>query len=304
MFKVAEQLIILFSFMIIGYIVRKKNIVNDSAAQTLSNLLVYVFAPAVTLNNLSTNLNIDNLNTKAIYLIVSAVVLIFAITIGKFLPKFFSKDRYERNVYSYNFTTGNFGYLGYALVQGLYGEEMLLNMIIFGIPMTVYIYTEGLRILTDRKEMDFKKLINPALIAILIGAIVGLCGIKLPGTAVGILKSAGGCMAPASMLITGFALAEYGLMPLFKKFKNYIASIMRLIVIPVALLIVFSLFNVDKNVSLITVLFYSLPAGMNSVVFPKMLNKDCQTGLSMVMISNILCIITIPVIVWLVQTFV
>ncbi|MBR4890014.1 MAG: AEC family transporter [Clostridia bacterium] len=303
MSEVINQLITLLSFIIIGYVVRKKNVVDENAASVLSSLLVYVFAPAVNLRSLSENLNRSNVSEKYIYLVAGACILVFTFFGAKLLSKVFSKDRYEQNVYSYNLTTGNYGYFGFALILSLFGEDMLLNTVLFSIPMTVYIYTEGLRILTDKKNVSFKSLINPALISILLGAVIGISGIKLPSVAVGILSGAGGCMAPASMMLTGMALAEYNLLPLLKKTRVYIVSILRLLVIPLSILVVLLALNVSKNIITIAVLFYSLPAGLNTVVFPKMINKDCRIGLSTAMVSNVLCIITIPIVIEILKYF-
>jgi len=303
MSEVINQLLTLFSFILIGYVVRKKNVVDENAASMLSSLLVYVFAPAVNLRSLSENLNRNNISEKYIYLVAGACILVFIFFGAKLLSKVFSKDKYEQSVYSYNLTTGNFGYFGFALVLSLFGEDMLLNTVLFSIPMTVYVYTEGLRVLTDKKSVSFKSLINPALISILIGAVVGLSGIKLPSVAVGILSVAGGCMAPVSMMLTGMALAEYNLLPLLKKISVYIVSILRLLVIPLSILAVLLALNVSKNIITIAVLFYSLPAGLNTVVFPKMINKDCRIGLSTAMVSNVLCIITIPIVIEILKYF-
>lgn len=292
--EIVKQLFVLFTFMLIGYIVRKKKIVDENAAPMLSNLLIYVFAPAVTLKSLATHLNVYNIQTKSAY-VLWAIVLFALVFLGaRWLAKQFAKERYDEGVYAYNFTTGNFGYMGYALVYALFGEEMRSNMVLFSVPMTIYIYTEGLRILTNQEKISLKKLCNPALFSIIIGAIIGLTGIKLPGVVTEVLTGAGNCMAPVSMLLTGFVLAEYGLIPMFQQGRVYFAALVRLLLIPAILMLFLRLCNVQQEVILIAVLFYSMPAGLNGVVFPKMMNQDCRTGLSMVMITNLLCLFTIP----------
>ncbi len=301
MIEVLKQLFILFSFIFIGYILRKKHVVTEHAAPILSKLLVYVFAPAVSLKSLSTNLNLHNVHEKYLYLVVAVILLVIVFFAAKWLSERFSDDSYEKSVYTYSFTVSNYGYMGYALVQAPFGDDMLLNMVLFSVPTTIYIYTEGLRILTEQNKISFRNLVNPAMFAIVAGAFFGLAGIKLPEMADGILTGAGNCMAPVSMIMTGFVLAEYGLKPLFLNAKIYVASVFRLLVIPLAVMAILLLFRVDSSVVLIAVLFYSLPAGLNGVVFPKMINKDCKTGLSIAVLSNLFCIFTIPAFVHFLQ---
>lgn len=301
MIEVLKQLFILFSFVFVGYILRKKHVVNEHAAPTLSKLLVYVFAPAVSLKSLSANLNLQNVHEKYLYLVVAAILLVIVIFVAKWLSGRFSSESYEKSVYAYSFTVSNYGYMGYALVQALFGDDMLLNMVLFSVPTTIYIYTEGLRILTEQNQVSFRNLINPAMFAIVAGAIFGLTGVRLPEMVDGILTGAGNCMAPVSMIMTGLVLAEYGLKPLFLNVKIYVASVLRLLLIPLAVMAVLLLFRADKNVILIAVLFYCLPAGLNGVVFPKMINKDCKTGLAIAVLTNLFCIFTIPVFVHFLQ---
>ena len=104
-------------------------------------------------------------------------------------------------------------------------------------------------------------------------------------------------MAPIAMIITGIVLAEYDILPLFKEYKVYIASIIRLLIIPICLMFILKAFGLNKDVITIATLFYAVPAGLNPVIFPSSIGRDCRTGLAMVLISNILCIITLPFII-------
>ena len=301
MVSVISQLLILFTFIIIGYTLKKTKVVTFETSSMLSKLEVFLFCPAVNFSSFANNLNIVNIKEKSVYLIISICVIVITIFGAKLLARVFTKDIYERGVFSYNFTTGNYGYMGYPLVQAIYGDDMLLNFIIFSIPVAFYIYTEGYRVLTAEDKLTLKSIVkSPFLYSISAGLIVGLSGIQLPGWINGVLDGASDCMAPIAMIITGIVLAEYNILPLLKKYKAYIASAIRLLIIPIILMLILKSLGINKEVITIATFFYSVPAGLNPVIFPNSIGKDCKTGLSMVLISNILCIITIPLIVTLI----
>ncbi len=301
MAAVISQLLILFSFIIIGYFLKKLKVVTHETSSMLSKLEVFLFCPAVNLSSFADNLNIGNIKEKSVYLILSICIIIITVFGAKLLARSFTKDSYERGVFSYNFTTGNYGYMGYPLVQALYGDDMLLNFIIFSIPFTFYIYTEGYRVLTAEDKFSLKSIFkSPFVYSISAGLIIGLSGIQLPNWIKGVLDGASDCMAPIAMIITGIVLAEYSILPLLKKYKAYIASLIRLLIIPVVLMLILKAFNVSTEVITIATFFYAVPAGLNPVIFPNSIGRDCRAGLSMVLISNILCIITIPLIVTLI----
>lgn len=76
--------------------------------------------------------------------------------------------------------------------------------------------------------------------------------------------------------------------------KSYAMCAVRLLVIPLA--IFFVLRTVTDNTVLLrtALLFYCMPCGMNTIVFPKLVDEDCSIGASLALLSNLLSILTIP----------
>jgi hypothetical protein len=119
-----------------------------------------------------------------------------------------------------------------------------------------------------------------------------------------LLDSLKSCMGPLAMIIAGATIAKYDLLGMFKKKKVYIATALRLIIIPTVILT--CLFGIKELANLIfglaidnTPLLYlffilATPLGLNTVVFPEAYGGDPETGASMAMISHTLCVISIP----------
>lgn len=293
---VLQQLGILFVFAFIGYLLAKTGVIKTEQTKILSSLIVYVFCPAVCLNSFSKNFTTEYLSQKYELLIIAVAILIILGIASFFAAKCFSKDHYERNLYTYSLITPNYGYMGYALAAGIFGDEMLMNVIIVGIPLSVFIYAIGFPMLTDVKKVNIKNLINPALVTIVIGSIIGLTGIKIPVILQSVFSKAGDCMAPTAMLLMGITISEFKLSQLLKNYKVYILSLLRLVVIP--LIIAVSLwFLFPKEIIIPVLLVYILPCGLNTVVFPKLIGRNSEIGASTALISSLFSIITIPV--WL-----
>ena len=47
------------------------------------------------------------------------------------------------------------------------------------------------------------------------------------------------------------------------------------------------------------VLLYAMPCGMNTIVFPKLVEKDCRLGAGTVLVSTALSMLTIPLCLYL-----
>lgn len=287
------QVAILFVFAVIGYLLGKTKKADIRQTKLLSVLEVYVFLPATVFKTFSANFNRTYISEKYYFILVSAVILLLTALMARVVSRLFSKEPFERNVFRYSLVVPNYGYMGYALAESLFGSEALLNMMIFALPMSLYTYMAGFCMLTNTK-LSLKRLIQPVIIAIALGCVAGLAEIKLPTIATEILNKASGCMAPVSMLLTGLTISEFKLKDLLTESKLYIMTGLRLLVIPCAIAGVLTLLGA-KDAVMPALLIYAMPCGLNTIVFPKLIGEDCHIGAGLACISSVLACVTIPI---------
>lgn len=289
---VFSQVAILALFATIGFSLCKTKLIKASHAQFLSTLVVWVFLPATTFQSFSNNLNIEYIAEKYDILLASAIGVIVISTLAFFLAKSLTKEPYRRAVYTYSLTIPNSGYMGIPLTKAVFGDAVLLPVLLFSLPLNIYLYTVGYCSLTKTK-LSFKKLFNPPMVAIIIGAIVGLSGINMPKFLNDFLSTASAPMGPCTMLILGMTLSEYPFGKLLKNKMNYIVALIRLVVIPTLTVLALRIIGL-QNVILPALIVYSMPCGLNTVVFPKLVGEDCITGAALALISTGLSMATIP----------
>ena len=293
MIVVFKQVFVLFIFAFIGYILSKSGRVKPEHGSVLSALLVNVFFPCKVFKSFASNLSIQVLNEKYVSILTCVIVLSSIVIFSTFFVKLLTKKDYEQRVLKYSMIIANSGYMGYALVESLYGDAALFEMMIYAIPVSVYTYTGGYCLLL-KKKLTIKKLVNPVTVAMLLGAVWGISGIKLPEVFETVVSQSGSCTGPVSMLLTGIAVSQYEFKEMLVNKNIYIVTFMRLIAIPVAVGIILKPFCAPQIV-MSAVLVTCMPCGLNGVVFPKLVNEDCRTGAGLVMISTILACVTIPV---------
>lgn len=292
MIIIFKQVAILFIFALIGYVLSKTKIISSTNSKFLSSLVVWVFLPATTFKSFASNFTVQYIKEKYDIIIVSSIATALIATLGFFLTKVLTKDKYRRSVYSYSLTVPNTGYMGLPLVQAIFPGEVL-NFLLFILPINIYLYSIGYCSLIKTK-ITFKKLINPPLIAIALGAVFGLSGLVLPEFATNFLSTASAPMGPCTMLILGMTLSEYSFGSLLKRPMNYLIAAMRLVIIPSATVVILKRFGLT-NVILPALVAYSMPCGLNTVVFPKLVDEDCETGAALALISTAFSMATIPI---------
>lgn len=294
---VIEQVLLLLVFIAIGYALSKTKKADSNHSKLLSVLGFYIFLPANIFNTFANNFTVEYLTQKYPLVLISVVFVLTMMLIGIPVSKLLSKDEYQQSIYKYSMVTPNYGYVGYALAGSIFGDGMLLNVMMFALPLSIYTYTIGYCMLT-RSKVTWKKLMSPANIALVLGALVGLLDIPIPSLASSLLSKASGCMGPISMLLTGMVIAEYKLVDMFTNKVVYLLGALRLLIIPLSTAGIMTLLGMGDLVPPVLMIL-CVPCGMNTIVFPKLVGEDCKTGAALTCVTSILCCITIPFCLWL-----
>ncbi len=302
----------LLLFAAIGYILAKLGKLNTEHAKILSALLVWVFLPCKMFLGFSSTFNEEYLRTKYSILLASLIILVVSVAIVSFIvPKVTKKDV---SIIKYSVLISNYGYIGYAMCESVFGELALSDMMFAALPFSIYVYTEGYRMLMGFGRISLKRMINPIFVGIFIGCIFGITGLTLPtlpsasesaafasmsvpelalGVVNKVIKDASACMAPVSMLLAGITVAEFPIKEMVSDKRVYLVSLVKLIVFPVAVIVILSQILPREFVIPISMLFL-VPCGLNTVVFPKMVGGNYKLGASIAFISILMSIFTMP----------
>lgn len=294
-----NHIAVLFSFILIGFILKKKNTLHDGSAKTLSRLENVLLMPAVVINTFWNNCTVENIKEKWIFLLYSAVLLVVAILLAFIISRFLTKDEYLRRVYRYSLSVSNFGFVGTALVQGIYGADSieLFDYLIFTLPLNMFTYSLGIAWLVPSEKAGFsvKSLINPIFISLFIGAILGLLEIPRVEFIGTIVSNSASCMAPIAMILTGFVIASYEIKSLLVVKQTYIIAVLRLIVFPTIFVLALRLIGTDNEIVFAALCANAMPLGLNTVIIPAAYGESPQTGASLALVSQAMAAITVPI---------
>lgn len=293
-----NQMLVLFIFMALGFFLNKKQLLPLDDSVVLSKLETYAFVPCLVFSVFYKYCTVENFKQKWTYMLYGAAVMAVSLPIGIVLAKFFAKDGYLKKIYTYSFAVANFSFMGNAVVLGVFGERVLFDYMIFTLPLNLYVYSIGTASLIPAEKggkLSVKTFVNPIFIALILGAVCGLLSVPLPKFITTAISSAGACMSPLAMLLTGFVIGEYSLKTLASDKKVYLASVIRLIILPSAFMAVLLLLKTDKDIIRVALCATAMPLGLNTVVFPAAYGGDTTPGAGMALVSHLISVITIPV---------
>lgn len=301
-------MLMMFTCIVIGYVLNKLKLLPENADTALAKLETYVLVPSLNIYTFMNYCRVESLSSHRYFIAVAVVLISVAVAIAYPLSILFSKQGYQRNIYKYALTFGNFGFLGNAIVPIILGQEFLYPYMLFTLPISAVCYTWGLGVLipkSEEKKSLLKNLLNPCIVSIFIGAALGLSGAYayVPNFLKLTLSNLMACMGPVAMVLLGFVAAKYNFSSLIKRPKVYFATFFRLILLPAVFLSALYLLKIDGLIIKMCLFAFATPLGLNTVVFPSAYGQDASTGASMAIISHTLCVITIPLLFSLVTYF-
>lgn len=296
-FVFIKQMMVLFAFIVLGYLLRKEKLLPDNAGAILAKLENMVFMPALIINVFMTNCTIFNLITNLNYMLCCAAILIVEIILSYFLSPIFSKNPVTCKMYQYSFVIANFAFVGNAIIQSVFGNDMLFLYMIFTLPLYLFTYSIGVVWLIPTKDGHFswKGFLNPIFISLLIGIFLGLFSVPIPDFLTIALSSASQCMSPIAMILTGFIVGGYPMRTVLLNKKVYFASLIRLVLLPSLFVLVLKFLQAPSDIIITVLCAFAAPLGLNTIIIPSANGSDTSLGASMSLISHALSIITIPV---------
>jgi len=304
-----QQMLMMFILIAAGYVLRKCRVLPENSHAIMSRLETYIFIPALNLHTQMSKCNVTTFSNNWTLIVYGLALSLVFIVLSKPAAKLFvpnattANDLYLRNIYRYSLVFGNYGFMGNYIILGVWGSGFFFKYGLFCFFISILCSSWGLYILIPKdqnagKLENLKKgLLTPPVISLIIGICIGLMGLgeRVPAPLMAALEGASQCQGPVAMLLAGFVIGGYNVKEMLLNKKVYIATAVRLLLIPSALMIVLSMFGVSKEVRLLTLIAFGTPLGLNTIVYPSAYGGDPKTGASMAMVSHTLSVATIPV---------
>ena len=299
-----EQLCVLYIFIIVGFYLGKKRPDASANSGIVSYVLVNVFFPAKIFLNFSTSFTVDYVKNNYISVFIGIGLLLLMLALGVGVARLLGRTPYEKKVYVYSTAISNYAYLGYVLVGEALGDADMNNLMTFCIPISIFCNTVGIAMLMDKK-INLKNLFQLVTVAMFVGIAWGLLGLPMPQMLNTVLKSAGACMGPVSMVLVGLVLAGFTWKQLMPSWQAWGFCLVRLIIVPAMVygvcMLIGQFIPLPDAVYPSAVIMAAMPCGLNPVVYPKLIGQDCSLGAKLIPLTSILSMATIPLWLWIIM---
>ena len=298
-----NQVIMMFLLVAVGYLMFRSGKISPEGSKTLGNLLIWLSLPCVIINGFLIERTPEHMMGLLYSAAAAAVILALSILISRLA---FPRDA----IAAFAGAFANPGFFGTPLIIATLGSKAVFYVTPFIAFLNVLQWTYGVSIMTQEGEKKQKKLSElisvgkllkaPFVIAILIGLFFFLTGLPMPEIAKKCISSISALNTPLAMFTIGVYLADTDIRTMLTKASLYKVAMIRLLLIPAAALAVLSLLPGElQEMKLAIFIVAACPVGSNVAVYAQLHGKNYAYAVETVLISTVLCVVTIPCLAYL-----
>lgn len=294
-----RQIAQMFLLAALGYLLFKGKKITQEGSRALGNILIYLALPAVIVNSFLVERTAEHMLGILYSAGAAAVLLLVSILLSRL---FFRRDP----IAAFAGAFSNPGFFGIPLILASVGQGAVFYVACFVAFLNIGQWTYGVSIMTGRPilaGLQPGRLIRaPFIIALLIGLALFLSGVTLPAPISGCLSAVAGLNTPLAMFTVGIYLAQTDLKRMFGRKKLYLLSLVRLVLIPLAGLLLLGLLPASLHaMKLALLLALACPVGSNVAVYAQLHGKDYPYAVETVVLSTLFSVVTIPLVVRLAE---
>ena len=291
-----------FIIILPGYIITKLGILNTQHTAGMSSLITCVTYPCLVITAMQMEFSMRVLNNCKYVVLIFLCAVVAALVISKLVTMAVKLPQERAGIFAFMLVFGNTGFIGLPVLNGLFGSEAVFYGALCDSSYDLFMFTIGITLIrkgaSDHKmntKETLKGLINPCMIGVLIGLTLYVCQISLPEIIAAPVERVGNITSPLAMIVVGSHLARVRIRDLFASGHAWLVVLMKLIVFPlIALLIVKLVIGTGSLLASVIVMQAAMPVAMLSVIFSERYKGDVAFASTGVMLTTLLCLITIP----------
>lgn len=293
-----QKILQLFVFMALGFLLVKFSVVKSDESLVLSKISLWLLMPSAIINAFDVELTKELISGILLAYGAAIVMHIILLLVNFVFKKVFKANGLELACVMYS----NAANLIIPIVSFVLGDEWVIYSCAFMSVQQTFMWTHGIRLFSETKEINIKKiLLNVNIIAIIIGFVMMISGAKLPVFVKDITSSLAGMVGVTGMIIAGMLAAKINFKEVIKNKRLYLISAMRMLVCPLIMLIIVKSILLFTNIEdahyilLIVFLASITPCAATLMQLSQIYDRQPDFAVAVNIVTTLLCIITMPV---------
>lgn len=299
---ILNQMLILFIFMFLGILLNRVGIINTDFNQRITKMIIHVTMPCMILASVLKQDGERDMHALIILAIVGIAFYIILPIVAFLMVHFFPVRTERKGLYMFMTIYGNVGFMGFPVLNAIYGPQAVFYAAIINIAFNISIYTYGVIIMHYKKEttaaLSIKSILSPGVSLSIFAVFVYIFRIPFPAPLTSALTSLGDMTVPLAMIVIGATLGTMHLKEMFNDWALYPYVLFRQFVLPLCAFPFLRLFLKDELILGVSFILLMMPIANTSVLFANLYDGDAKLAAKGVFFTTLLSIVSIPVLIY------
>lgn len=294
----------LFLILIVGWVGHKTKVFPAETQTALTKLVVYITTPCTILYSVLNNSSLPGIGVMVELLLISSACYIAVAALSLLAVKLMHIHPGSRGAYVCMLLFTNCGFIGFPVVQAIFGADAVFYASILNIPFYPCLYTLGVyRLSKDAADrglgqaeiaLSWRTFVSPCMVASVAAVVLALTGLKFPAVLTNTIGTIGNITTPGALLVIGISIAKQPLREMLGSAKIYLMSALRLIVLPVLIWFVLHFFLHDQTILGVIVVTFAMPTATMVSMLADEYGSDQRATVQGVFLTTLFSMVTIP----------
>jgi predicted permease len=288
----------------IGYILTKKGLFNQQTGKLFSKLILNITLPLMMIVNIPMRFSRESLFNSLNGIIVAFLSIIIIYGIAIIISYIFKIEEDKRGIFCIMFTFGNSIFIGLPINISLFGEGSTMYVFLYYFAHTTLFWTLGVYNIKKNTQEDkkknlklksLKKIFSPPFIGFIIGIIIMLMNIDLPGFIEDSFRYIGSITTPLSMFFIGIVIHSIKMEDIKLDIKSCLILFGRFVVAPIIMFLGLKLYELPQLLKNVFIIESAMPIITQAALVAEFYDTDSKYVAIMVGFTTILSIIVVPI---------
>ena len=295
------QVSVLLILIALGFILAKVKMINEVGAKCLTDLVLYAATPCVIFTSFIRPFEKSAATGLLISISAAAAAHILFIVLSVLIIR--AKDIKRERVLRFAAIFANCGFMALPLQQAILGADGVFYGSSVVAVFNIFVWSFGVYLMSgDKKYIKPKSLaVSPSIIAIALGIIVFVFSLPVPDVLRKPMDFMAGLNTPLPMLVIGYHLSKSDILKGLRDKSAVLATSLRLIILPALALFIMYLCGIRGKMLVSLTIAFSSPIAAMAAMFSARFDNDTPLAATIVSMSNIISIITMPPLIYLAQ---
>lgn len=297
---IAGQMLSLFFIMVIGYMMYKVRIIDDTATVRYTRLVLNVSVPAQIITSFMNSRGV--VSNGEVFSAFGLAALSFVVyTASAILFTLVARvPKKERGTYFFMNLFGNVGFMGFPVITAIFGEEGMIYAVILNVVFNLLVYSVGIVLMGGdgaKQKFNPRLLLNMPFISSILSVLLFFTKLQFPAPVMTSLGYLGNLTTPVAMLILGSTIAAMPIKELFDDWRVYLFTAFRLVLTPLAVTALFRSLGLAASLAgSVMIVLAAMPVATNATMISIEYGGDVRLASRGIFFSTVLAVVSIPLI--------